>query len=290
MKKFWKKVGFLGLTVLPVGVSLIGQFLASLIVMLLYSMFVAFRAGMSGMRDPEQLQQLVSGAMMDSLPAGILTYHLAAVVIFGIWYYFGCGRPKFQSPARVFNLRNILVTTIMGLAMCLAANAMVLAATYVVPGVIEAYMEMAEAAGLGTDALTIIASVLVGPVGEEILCRGITFHYAGKVVCGMRNQKAAFWIANSLQALMFGVMHANLVQGTYAFFLGLCLGWLTHRYRSLYPAILAHMIVNFASTFLADPFFSLIPENFIMYLFVLFVGTVIILAAVFWDREKALKQ
>ena len=67
------------------------------------------------------------------------------------------------------------------------------------PDVIEAYAEMVEASGLGVDTFAIIASVILAPIGEEILCRGLCFHYADKVVFGMKNRCVAFWIADTLR-------------------------------------------------------------------------------------------
>lgn len=288
MKVFWKKTGWVFMVFLPIVVSLIGQIVMGVAVIIIHAMAVAGRMALSGNIDTEQLQSEISSGAMDVLPIGILIYHILAILIFGLWYYFGCGRPKAQAPARVFSGKCIPVTALMGFFMCISANAMVLTAQYVVPTLIDEYMEMAESAGLGTNVFAIIASVLVAPVGEEILCRGLNFYYAGKVVEGMKNRKTAFWIANSLQAFAFAVMHGNLVQGTYAFVLGLALGWLRVRYNSLYPAMLAHLIVNFTSTFLVEYLFIPIPESFVVYLLLTVVSLAAIVGTGWWDsREKA---
>ena len=60
-----------------------------------------------------------------------------------------------------------------------------------------------------------------------------------------------FWAANAIQALVFGVMHLNVVQGVYAFALGLLLGWVFRRTGRLRAAVLLHMAVN-ASSMLMD--------------------------------------
>ncbi len=285
MKTFWKKAGWTVLTLLPVLVSLAGQLLVGAAVMIVYGLLAVFQAAMQGITDHGQLEDYILERMMDGTALGILIYHVIAVVLFGVWYYFGCGKPKPVSPAKVFRGKTIPVTVILGFGMCACANAMVLAAEYVVPQLIQEYMELAEAAGLGTNVFTIVASVLIAPVGEEILCRGITFHYAGKVVEGMKSKRAAFWIANGLQAFCFGVMHGNLVQGVYAFVLGLCLGWLRFRYNSLYPAMAAHFLVNFSSTFVIDPLLALLPVHPASYVLLLLGSIGIMAAAAAWDRK-----
>ena len=57
------------------------------------------------------------------------------------------------------------------------------------------------------------------------------------------------------QALIFAVMHLNIVQGVYAFAMGLLLGWLVRRTGRLRAAVLLHMAVNGASELmvLLDP-------------------------------------
>jgi hypothetical protein len=38
-----------------------------------------------------------------------------------------------------------------------------------------------------------------------------------------------FWVANILQAVLFGIYHMNPLQGIYAFFIGLFLGYVCHK-------------------------------------------------------------
>ena len=61
-----------------------------------------------------------------------------------------------------------------------------------------------------------------------------------------------FWIANTIQALLFGVLHLNIVQGAYAFLLGLVLGWLVWRTGSLAWSMGLHLVVNFSSYFVSE--------------------------------------
>ena len=86
---------------------------------------------------------------------------------------------------------------------------------------------------------------MLAPIAEEIIFRGITFKLARKFT-------AKFWIANTIQALMFGIAHGNLVQGTYAFALGLVIGYIYRKFNSLWAAMLAHLTFNFAGTWLVS--------------------------------------
>jgi membrane protease YdiL (CAAX protease family) len=53
-----------------------------------------------------------------------------------------------------------------------------------------------------------------------------------------------FYVANITQAILFALLHMNLIQIIYAFPLGLIFGYVTKKYRSLIPAILLHALIN----------------------------------------------
>jgi len=50
--------------------------------------------------------------------------------------------------------------------------------------------------------------------------------------------------ANIVQAAIFAFFHINLAQGIYTFGLGLLLGYVTYKYKSILPSILLHMFFN----------------------------------------------
>lgn len=112
------------------------------------------------------------------------------------------------------------------------------------PEVMEKYAEMMESSGLTEMSLiSTIATLVLAPLAEEIVFRGITFKFA-------RSFSKKFWIANCIQALAFGIAHLNIVQGTYAFALGLLLGYLYKKYNTLIAPMLGHCVFNFAGTYL----------------------------------------
>ena len=54
-------------------------------------------------------------------------------------------------------------------------------------------------------------------------------------------------IAMMVSAIAFGVYHGSVVQGVYAFVLGVFFVWVYEACHSLLPAVLAHMAANGAS-------------------------------------------
>jgi hypothetical protein len=83
---------------------------------------------------------------------------------------------------------------------------------------------------------TVLKMAVLAPVIEETLFRGIMMHGL------MRNYRS--WYAILLSGILFSVFHLNPWQMTYTFFLGLFLGWLMVRTRSLPLCIVAHSLNN----------------------------------------------
>ena len=154
--------------------------------------------------------------------------------------------------------------------------AMPLASMVIPEDIMQSYIDLMETAGFGESILPTIAAVLIAPFGEELIFRGVMYTYACRIVENVRSRKAAFYIANTIQALAFGIFHGNLVQGTYAFFMGLVLGYLRERFGSVWASILAHMIINGVSSFLWEPIALLLPETTITFV----IGTAICLVVV----------
>ena len=150
------------------------------------------------------------------------------------------------------------------------------------PEAMAEYAELMEDTSVGVFAIVSALSIAVlAPINEEIVCRGVMLEYAMRAMGpgwnatdGARYRAVsarAFWIANTLQALAFGVLHVNLIQGSYAFVLGAVLGWVFWRTGKLRYPIILHFALN-ASSYLVEPLYPLLS--------VVPTGLVIVFAAV----------
>ncbi len=83
---------------------------------------------------------------------------------------------------------------------------------------------------------SIIYVCFMGPIMEEIVTRGLIF---SEMKSGTN-----FLIAIIIQALFFGIMHMNMVQGTYAFILGVVYGIFREKFNSLLIVIICHIVHN----------------------------------------------
>lgn len=131
------------------------------------------------------------------------------------------------------------------------------------PEAMAEYSELMEDSSVGVFAVISALSIAVlAPINEEIACRGVMFEYAMRAMSpgwnaadGARYRAVsarAFWIANTLQALAFGALHMNLIQGSYAFVLGVLEGWVFWRTGRLRYPIILHFAMN-ASSYLVEP-------------------------------------
>lgn len=94
----------------------------------------------------------------------------------------------------------------------------------------------------------IIYLSIIPPLVEE-------FAYRGIVLGSLRQYGDGFAILVS--SVLFGLMHENFGQTSFAFIVGLILGFLTVRLNSILPAMIIHFLNNFSATI-----FDIIEKNF----------------------------
>lgn len=103
---------------------------------------------------------------------------------------------------------------------------------------IESHSSATESVLTGNVWLLLITSGILAPIAEEFICR-----------YGMQKNlikiNVVFGIA--YQALVFGMLHGNLVQSTYAFVLGLIFGIVVYRKENLLYSIILHLSINTSS-------------------------------------------
>jgi len=241
-----QKIGYFFLAISPLALFFVIQILGSLVLTNIMT-----RIDLRGIDlDTWEVKDFVDyyrGIESTLNPMTVMICHLLIISTFGLWMYFirrGADRNnilhvKSLLGRKVYAIIGICV--VCGIGLCVLANGTVVIENELTPSIVRNYMEMAESAGFGTSPFAIIAAVCMAPIGEEFLCRGISLHFGKKAL-------GKFWYANILQALLFGILHMNWVQGIYAFIIGLVLGILVERFDSLLPSILVHFIVNLSSS------------------------------------------
>ncbi len=155
--------------------------------------------------------------------------------------------------------RRVLLTCallVLGLVLQVTLSIVLTMVLPLFPEVMEFYLELMELAGISgqTDLVTLLDIAVLAPIAEEAICRGVALEFCLRATCPEPRAAARgdvptarFWAANVAQALIFAVMHLNIIQGAYALALGLLLGWVVRRTGRLRYAALLHMAVNASS-------------------------------------------
>lgn len=95
----------------------------------------------------------------------------------------------------------------------------------------DTFMELSD------EPLAVVAMALLAPIVEEMMFRGAIQGYL------MRRCSNA-WTGIIITSLIFGAIHMNPQQMVYATLLGIILGWIYYRTRSLLPVIVGHVLNN----------------------------------------------
>lgn len=90
----------------------------------------------------------------------------------------------------------------------------------------------------------IVAFVLIGPFAEEVLFRGIIFSGFRKLT--------PLWAAAGITSLFFGIYHGNLMQGIYAFCMGMVMCMVLNYGGSFFYPLLFHITANMISNLCAE--------------------------------------
>lgn len=202
--------------------------------------------------DSEVLMEQLMTVFQDNIMATSLIYQVIALAIFGVWYYLAWGQKK-DNTVKKLTAKSIGKIIALGVFFELLTSSILAIVEMYFPSIIEAYEQLMEEAGLNEISIPVaLAAIIMAPIVEELAFRGVTMrlalHITGK---NDFRDNATFWIANVLQALAFGIGHLNLVQGCYAFALGIVMGCVIRKYKTIYASMILHAVFNFSGTILA---------------------------------------
>lgn len=101
----------------------------------------------------------------------------------------------------------------------------------------EIYKQMLK--GMMQNNMGFVAVAILVPIAEEMVFRGAILR---RLLDLTGNEKR--WIAIVTSAALFGLVHGNMLQGLNAFAMGLMLGWMYVRTRSIVPGVVMHFTNN----------------------------------------------
>lgn len=268
---------------------------AMLVLQLVISVFVTEVLTIKGLIDYtledgaylDYMLELSSSVMDSKVQGAILTiYAVAACILFSQWHIKATGgRVKdlsLKEFSKKLNLPLYIVSVVaMVVGTSYASESIINFFSAVKPEWIDMYNEIMELAGFDEISVWLVLSaVILGPIAEELTFRGLTLGYARST--GMKVQWAIV-----LQALLFAVVHGNMVQGSYAFILGLLMGYAVYKTGNLWASIIIHIGFNFIGTMI--PLITLPGESLVAF-FVMTFGAMVLIYVSIILLNKSLKK
>lgn len=239
-----KKAGNYLLTVVPLIAGLAIQIVCSVAASMLYGFYYGIQAAASGNQEAVSQSAILEGYSSIILYVLIIS-QIAAFIVFGIWYKKQNKGREVKHLTQVVHVKTVGSIVFLGIGLQLFTNFFMQVIYMLAPNALEEYTALVETVGIGqANVVSLLATVIMAPIVEEIMFRGVTMQLAGKAGAG-------FFLANLIQAVAFGIYHFNWIQGIYTTLLGLVLGYVAYRYDSIYPSILLHLAYNFAATILS---------------------------------------
>jgi len=177
-----------------------------------------------------------------------LVQYMLYILVFGIWYYKAFCKDKSlvdlgdsKSVKDYLKVKLINVKTIFlilgGYAAQLFVDGILTLVKPYFKELFEDYGKLVDSiTGVNSSWVLLFAVIVVAPIGEELVFRGVIQNY------GLKNFAPA--LAIGLQALIFGLYHGNIIQGIYAFFMGAVLGFVAHKTGTILTSIVLHISVN----------------------------------------------
>lgn len=165
---------------------------------------------------------------------------IASVIVFSfLLRNFRSDRMLFDAEMMNFSVRTIISCILISLLFSFSCNNII--GMSPLPKLSKAYETASNAFYGSTLAIEIISSVIVTPIVEELVYRGIIF----KRLKSMTKMPIAIF----LSAFIFAMMHFNIVQFVFAFVLGIVIATIYAKTNHIFICILCHMAINGLAVF-----------------------------------------
>lgn len=261
--------------------EIMGQFLALQVVVTMAAMLAivsAYAVNAGEGYNYNDAMLFTSNVMEQGNFMVMLTVAATAVsALFSVSFYWAIwGRRKTEQDKRylrekVLRAKPVVMICIASFGLYYLAILIAAVIAAVSPDTMEEYNELMESALGGSQVLALLAAVILAPINEECIMRGLI----------LKNLQRFFSTPAVIiiQAVMFGIFHGNWVQGLYVIPVGAALGYVAVKSRSVIPCIGMHLFYNLLS------FLTALLPKFCQTVFFA-VMAVVVCAAVVWFMGK----
>ena len=143
---------------------------------------------------------------------------MTACLLFYLWYKKYMGHVEAAVDFRkIFSLKHIGIYLMIALGCQFFVSGILSLIRPLFANLFANYEETISSIFVADTVIVAVIDAILAPIIEELILRGILFN---RLRYGL-----SFYSANLIQALVFGIYHWNIIQGLYAFGIGLILGY-----------------------------------------------------------------
>lgn len=279
-----KRVGYFFLCLLPLLASIGLQNLVAIPLFGISAIIVLLRED-SAIPLGQLLDECSNLWTSSSLTTWIsLIYAIASLFLFVLWYRKKIAQDQEQVPfPHTFNRQIVIGTLLLAAGLQYVTTYLMNFVGVLRPDWMQAYESLMRTAGITSPSiLMVLYACILGPISEEFIFRGVTYGYAKKVV-----PTAA---AVCIQAVLFGIFHMNMIQGIYATFIGLFLGYICEAGGTIAHSVLLHIFFNLCGLFV-NPHMYYQNGHLFFFLLWLTLGVLMAYAGIFlFQRGVAVRD
>ena len=154
-----------------------------------------------------------------------------------IWLFFKLRKKPLTTEIQLYkcSIKKVLIVSLFGCSYCFISS-LVLGMLPFPESMMESFQMSHDTLSLGNPFVNFISVAILGPVVEEVFFKGLIYT---RLKEGMPTIVAAI-----LSAIMFGVMHGEIIWILHAFIVGLVFVWIFEKTKSLWPCIVIHIVNN----------------------------------------------
>lgn len=224
---------------------LIIYFGINIIVSFVFMIAQAVKIGLEGIVDPIVMTEILMERVMESaLLITIISSVLSLLIIIPL-YFLDKRKEKRIGEFIKYERTDIgkwILVAILGFSACVSLNILI-----GITGLAEnsqGFDAVSKAIYGSSIFIQIIATVIMAPLCEEFLVRGLIY------------KRMARWtkplVAALISSTLFGLIHMNIVQFVYAFIIGMMLALIYEKFQNIWAPILFHFTANATSIAIAN--------------------------------------
>lgn len=271
LKSFFAAVGYLFITF---GVQLIVSMIGAIVIGIIYAVKNIDEISTNAPNADEITNQMLGATNYILLASSIIT-----VLVFLLIYKIR--KKSFKEELQI--VKTTKINLVIGIALGISAWLFNAGALSLVQeaGIFQEHFSKMESIlaplSEGNIFIALLTVGIVAPFTEEFMFRGVIFKTLNKNI-------SILWTI-IIQALFFGIFHGNLIQGTYATMLGLIFGYITYKTKSLWPAIIMHMVNNTIATL--SPFIlKNVPSTINILVIFIVIGAIGIITSLYFVKKN----